>query len=304
MRHIWLVLALFSAACAASDELDVSALEPTLTNDCFTPDPAQPAPAWAAGRDYRVGARVSFAGVTYDALVAHHAIAGWTPAATPTLWVRPTPCGLTPWAAQTRYLVGSEVSAGGRNYEAVQAHISQTGWAPIHAAALWRVLPDAVVVEDQRFDAPVDLGADINEGFRMVAQTYTAGVTGKLYGVAVDVFGFGTFPLRVSIRGVSGGAPSDTILGTTQTSANDSPLAREVRFATAIPQVAGYSYAIVVDYPGAPPQGAGRSQGIWSGATGNLYPAGGLFFSNDGHSWVSQAEFGFDVHFATYVATP
>src|SRR5215211_1562302 len=46
------------------------------------------APAWAEGNTYAVGARVTYNGRLYEAMVAHTAWpgAGWNPAATPTLW--------------------------------------------------------------------------------------------------------------------------------------------------------------------------------------------------------------------------
>jgi chitinase len=46
------------------------------------------APAWAEGVSYAVGARVTYNGRLYEAIVAHTAWpgAGWNPAATPSLW--------------------------------------------------------------------------------------------------------------------------------------------------------------------------------------------------------------------------
>lgn len=40
---------------------------------------------------------------------------------------------------------------------------------------------------DQSFFTPHSLGAAINEGFRYVAQTYTADITGQLAGIFIGV---------------------------------------------------------------------------------------------------------------------
>src|SRR6478752_3646506 len=53
-----------------------------------TPQVACSAPQWAEGTSYAVGAKVTYNGHMYQALVAHTppAGAGWNPAATPALW--------------------------------------------------------------------------------------------------------------------------------------------------------------------------------------------------------------------------
>ncbi|HEU4426599.1 MAG TPA: glycoside hydrolase family 19 protein [Pilimelia sp.] len=52
-------------------------------------------PAWAEGRTYTAGTRVSYNGRRYEALVTHtaHPGAGWNPASTPTLWRDLGSCG-------------------------------------------------------------------------------------------------------------------------------------------------------------------------------------------------------------------
>lgn len=157
---------------------------------------------------------------------------------------------------------------------------------------------------DQSFTSPTDLGADINEGFAFVGQTYTAGLTGTLAGVSVDIVEFSpnSFPLDVQIRTVMNGLPTTTILGETSTTAFS--LADIIPFPETIPQVAGTEYAIVVDFLGAPPPGPGQSVGVWGGASGDLYPRGDLVFSSDeGMTWLNLGGGG-DVHFITFVNTP
>jgi hypothetical protein len=65
--------------------------------------------------------------------------------------------------------------------------------------------------------------------------------------------------------------------------------------------VAGTEYAIVVDYPTAPPEGALQAVANWSGGTGNPYAGGqqlDLFF---GSNWSVYNGAGFDLHFQTFV---
>ena len=54
--------------------------------------------------------------------------------------------------------------------------------------------------------------------------------------------------------------------------------------------MAGQQYAIVVDYPDAPPFVNGQHEpGDWNGATGNAYTAGTMADSWDnGATWVSH----------------
>jgi hypothetical protein len=160
----------------------------------------------------------------------------------------------------------------------------------------------AAPIVDQSFTSGSDLGASINDCCVFVAQTFTAGLTGTLAGVNIDVLGFdpALFPLDVAIRTVSGNVPTATVLSEVTLGSGTSLLSDFIAFPNVIDVVAGTSYAIVVNYDGAPAPGPGMAQGLWSGATGDLYPAGGLFFSfSDGVSWFGDA--GNDTHFRTYV---
>jgi chitinase len=63
------------------------------------------APAWAEGASYAVGARVTYQGRLYEALVAHTAYvgAGWNPVAAPSLWRDLGACdGVPPSPSPTR----------------------------------------------------------------------------------------------------------------------------------------------------------------------------------------------------------
>jgi hypothetical protein len=157
---------------------------------------------------------------------------------------------------------------------------------------------------DQSFTSPWTLDDGLYGKPVLMAQTYTAGVTGTLQGVAIDVTSYTQYVARVQVESVVGGVPSNVVLGQAQASASgDLPLTTIIPFATAIPQVAGQQYAIIVDYPTAPAYYNGQSNaGSWRGSDGNAYAAGTMFTSWDnGTTWISSQSDGFDLHFQTYV---
>ena len=162
----------------------------------------------------------------------------------------------------------------------------------------------AQTVLDQSFTSPHNLGASINECCAFVAQTFTAGLTGTLAGVNINVDPRLDTPflLHVAIRTVnSNGEPGSTILGETTLDSGGAPISLLITFPQVINIVAGQQYAIVVNYQGAPPPGGGQSQGIWTGATGNVYTGGETFFSVSGSSWFPSFMNDGDLHFQTFV---
>ena len=160
-------------------------------------------------------------------------------------------------------------------------------------------LSPSLYVLDQSFTAPDNLICLINEAYRYIAQTFTAGMTGTLAGVNINVVPLDVYPLHVAIHSVTGGMPSTAILGETTLGSSSAPLSQFITFPGVINIVAGVQYAIVVDYPTAPPPGAMQAKGYWRGAIGDVYTGGDICYSNDGSSWSRHA--GFDVHFQTYV---
>ena len=165
------------------------------------------------------------------------------------------------------------------------------------------------VTVDQSFTAPTNVTALINECCAFVGQTYTAGITGTLSGVSVDVLNLNVgsaFPLDVQIRTVVNGLPTTTILGEANT--RTFSLGDMITFAQQIPQLAGEQYGIVLHFLGAPPQGAGHAVGTWLGALdqndGAAYPGGSAVRSFDqGITWSLPPpdSFQFDSHFRTFV---
>jgi hypothetical protein len=158
---------------------------------------------------------------------------------------------------------------------------------------------------DQSFTTPSDLSAGLYGLPVFEAQSYTAGISGTLQGVAVEITAVNqTVVARIQIRTVSGGIPTNVVLGQARASGGGNlSINTVIPFSTPIPQVAGQQYAILVDYPEAPPfQDGGIEAADWIGATGNAYPAGTLLSSFDGGTtWQSYAAEGFDVHFRTFV---
>jgi hypothetical protein len=165
-----------------------------------------------------------------------------------------------------------------------------------------------VAVVDQSFTSG-NLNSLINECCALVAQTFTAGLSGVLAGVNVDVFDCcsSTASLRVAITTVDPDhRPTDVVLGQTTVGTCCPGLAQLITFPQTIPVEAGVEYAIVLSYPEGPPPGAGGAQGAWLGFVGDGYPRGRALAYVPGDGWV-ESRFGLDdlptdLHFRTYVA--
>ena len=156
-------------------------------------------------------------------------------------------------------------------------------------------------VTDQEFVGPYNTGANIGEGYQFVAMTYTAGITGTLAGLNVDVLGLNSnYPLHVAIHGVSQNEPTSTILGDALLATNGADLSQLITFPNQIAQTAGSEYAIVLDYQTA--AGSGLGKGVWKGYSSGGYNGGQLFYSNDSVNWTTNGP-DWDLHFRTY-STP
>jgi hypothetical protein len=155
---------------------------------------------------------------------------------------------------------------------------------------------------DQTFTSPTDLGASLNDAYRYTGQTYESGQTGLLVAISVDIQGTSNAPARITIHQAKEGVPSRAIWSWSGVKSGLAPISQVIPVWPPLLQVAGHEYAIVVDYPQAPPHGPGAGQGTWAGATGDLYPNGQLVSSHDGLSWTPGP--GADLHFITYVRTP
>ena len=158
---------------------------------------------------------------------------------------------------------------------------------------------------DQSFITGNDLSAGLYGRPVFEAQSYTAGISGTLQGVAIDVSAIDvTQVARIQIEAIANGVPSNVVLGSARAaSGGDLAITTVIPFSTAIPQVAGQQYAILVDYPDAPMFVNGiENTASWNGSDGNLYPAGTAFSTFDGGTtWQSFASDGIDFHFQTFV---
>ena len=159
----------------------------------------------------------------------------------------------------------------------------------------------AGVIEDQSNTGSTNAAANINECCKFIAQSLTAGVSGTLDSVAIDVSSsLDEFPLHVAIRPMEDGVPAATVLGEVTITTSDSPLSNLIEFPRTIEIVAGEQYAIVVNYEGAPPPGPGQSQGFWLGNFPDPYPYGQAFSSElDGVVWIPNSNS--DLFFVTFV---
>jgi hypothetical protein len=157
------------------------------------------------------------------------------------------------------------------------------------------------LILDQSFTYPTDLGCIINDCCPFIAQTFTAGLTGALAGVSVDIIGNRNSPynLNIAIYSVdSSGVPTWTVLGSTDLNSNSAKLSELITFQETINITVDVQYAIVANYPGAP-QFFG---GSWQGASANYYGGGQIFgdFRGSPGNW-GLTYSGFDLHFQTYM---
>jgi hypothetical protein len=93
---------------------------------------------WQENKSFQLNELTVFDNLLYQARQAHTAVAGWEPPNVPSLWQRPAPVGMGDWAVQTAYQVGNRVLYTGKVYRCLQAHNSQSDWAPNVVPALWK----------------------------------------------------------------------------------------------------------------------------------------------------------------------
>jgi hypothetical protein len=155
---------------------------------------------------------------------------------------------------------------------------------------------------DQSQTAPFDGGATIY-GLSPEAQTFTAGIDGRLYQVDLLLFRRGDpGDLTVEVRALSGGVPS-TVLASATVPQNNVLLAPggwvSVALSPSAPSSVGTEYAIVLSAPNADPDMG--SEHDWLGSRGDPYPRGQALGTLDGGAtWFVQGTF--DQAFKTYVA--
>jgi hypothetical protein len=179
---------------------------------------------------------------------------------------------------------------------------------PMAAERLEDRPPKAGVTVDQQVVKPINLSAAINEGYRYIAQTFTAGIAGLLTGVNLSVqsnranspkMHLPMYPLHVALYAVTNGFPTSPITSTVLAT-DHIELAEAIAFAPPVKQRAGEQLAIVVSYENAPPHGPGQCVGHWTGCTGANYERGVACHSHDGKTWFANG-IGYALHFRTLV---
>jgi hypothetical protein len=159
------------------------------------------------------------------------------------------------------------------------------------------------LLEDQSYTAPGNAAVAFTGPSQYVAQTFTAGLTGALTGVSIDVASGEVGELYVRVVGVTDGVPNGTVLGErflwtpSLEPISSAPLSYVVEFAP-IYVTAGTQYAIVVNYTW------DGTDGTWSGGEGDPYPRGSVFLGDEYTltQW-TPAQAGLDLHFRTFVVT-
>jgi uncharacterized repeat protein (TIGR01451 family) len=145
-------------------------------------------------------------------------------------------------------------------------------------------------------NAIVGLTAPFSEPATSWAQTFTAGMTGALDQIAVDLAStnYGDGPVGIELRTVSGGAPSSTVLASALTG---DPIAEgwnTVTFATPPRVLAGTQYAIVATNSG--------NEVDWRMSSDTNPYAGGTNFTDFGRGAGWESNFpNRDFTFKTYV---
>jgi hypothetical protein len=164
------------------------------------------------------------------------------------------------------------------------------------------------LVEDQSFTTPSDISVSFTGvPLTYIAQTFTAGQSGILRAVAIDMVPAPSGDVRVDIRAVANGVPTDTVLANRTLYVDDlqelaaDPLAYQITFPDTY-ITAGTQYAIVVTYTAY--SNLVIPQGLWFGAQGNHYTGGAAFTAADAATlnWTPEPN-GRDLHFRTFVIT-
>jgi len=187
---------------------------------------------------------------------------------------------------------GSRPTIGGSSF--------RSRWSLALALAAGLSLSMALPV--QAVTDSVDQSQTISTSFQrlgLMAQTFTAGVTGQVDRVSLaSDTSFGFVRLTVQIQSVTtGGAPSGTVLGSSSFSGTVTCCRQfhDFAFSPTVPVTAGTHYAIVVN--------VSVGQFTWYNSwIFNAYPGGQLYVGCLGCGWFTGSNFGQDFAFMTWVA--
>jgi len=108
---------------------------------CVTQAAVAAMPAWNAGAGgYPSGAQVQDGGQAWSCIGSGGCSTEWEPGqpGTWSLWQSPPVCGIQPWSPNSvSYAPGDVVSFNGSLYQCIQPNLSQPGYDPVSAPALW-----------------------------------------------------------------------------------------------------------------------------------------------------------------------
>lgn len=164
------------------------------------------------------------------------------------------------------------------------------------------------LIEDQSFTTPTNISVSFSvKPLSYAAQIFTAGQSGILRAVAIDMIPDLQGEVRVEIRKVANGVPTDAVLAYRLLSLEElQQLAADpLSYQIPIPDIyitAGKKYAIVLSYTSY--YNDSKPQGKWFGARGDRYTQGAAFTAVDAPTlqWIREPN-GRDLHFRTFVIT-
>ena len=152
-------------------------------------------------------------------------------------------------------------------------------------------------------------GFALGEGFAHVAQTVTAGITGRLRRIDLHAVGHAVRAFELFIIEAPGGVPNGHVLSAqiVELAEVDSPW-KSYDLLTPVHMSAGESFAIDLHPVGVEGPFPGKGAGSWGGGSGNPYARGKTFVgitedSLIAYEQVCAACLGFDNFFRTYVET-
>lgn len=94
-------------------------------------------PKWQPGLAVKVGELLQWDGTIVEVVQAHTTQADWTPDKVPALFrIYRTP-DMVEWRAGIAVKVGEQFTYQGSTYKVLQAHTTQSAWAPDKAPSLW-----------------------------------------------------------------------------------------------------------------------------------------------------------------------
>jgi hypothetical protein len=164
------------------------------------------------------------------------------------------------------------------------------------------------LIQDQSFTTPTDISVSFAAvPLTYVAQTFTAGQSGILRAVTIDMVPASEGDIRVDIRAVANGVPTDKVLANHLLSLDELQelAANPLSYQITIPDTyitAGTQYAIVINYNSYTNHFI--PQGMWFGAQGDHYTGGAAFTAAEAATlnWTPEPD-GRDLHFRTFVIT-